>query len=229
MSLRTATGATRGTRHRPVTPELDKERRSAASAAPGTAGFCPGPPKRRAQGRSLHWGTKTQWFTKRNKGQRPSSSGLSGVSREPSLGLGGLGNGFLSHRLQDGRSCEWLGGQWGTERNCTRASPSRLHPGSPVLFLHSCSWETPNYSGVLGDCWSFSLGLQRERLSLVPCPRMLSTAYRGERWGSEKGMGADESLGTSSLSPRSDHNPNIPASLQKEKTGIKQNKQFLNT
>lgn len=141
MSLRTATGATRGTRHRPVTPELDKERRSAASAAPGTAGFCPGPPKRRAQGRSLHWGTKTQWFTKRNKGQRPSSSGLSGVSREPSLGLGGLGNGFLSHRLQDGRSCERLGGQCGERRGTAHGLP---HPGSiPAVLSYS-------YTLVLG-------------------------------------------------------------------------------
>lgn len=47
VPLRTATGATRGTCHRPVTPELGKERKRESTAsvcAPGTAGFPALPP-----------------------------------------------------------------------------------------------------------------------------------------------------------------------------------------
>lgn len=80
-SLRSATEHSPGTRdtcHRPVTPELDTERMSTATTcAPGTAGSpAPRGPPRRGQGRSWCGDLETQWLSDRNKGQRPSPSGL---------------------------------------------------------------------------------------------------------------------------------------------------------
>lgn len=75
-----------GTCHRPVAPEQDEERGSAvllelrASQPPVTPLW--------GMGRRSHPEDETQWFMSRNKGQRPSSSSLSGAFRQP-LALAG--------------------------------------------------------------------------------------------------------------------------------------------
>lgn len=164
-------------------------------SAPGTAGFCPGPPNRRARGRSLHWGIKTQWFIKRNEGQRPSSSGLRGVFREPSLRLGGLGGWCLSHRLQDGRSWDWRGGRGGEWRGVLRRLPLQASP------RRSCPTLTPLFLGDPKLFWGavrlleLFFGAPERKAEASPLPLEAFYSPERERWGSEKGTGGRQRLG----------------------------------
>lgn len=93
-----------------------------------------------------------------------------------------------------------------------QASPQQSCPILTPLFMGD-----PKLSWDAGRLFELFFGAPERKAEASPLP--LDAFYRPERerWGSEKGMGADKSLGISSLSPHSDHNPNIPASLQKEK------------
>lgn len=100
-----------------------------------------------------------------------------------------------------------------------------LHTGFPIQapLQQSCPILTPLFLGNpklfrgAGRLLELFFGAPERKAEPSPLPSDAFYSPQRERWGSEKGMGADESLGTSSLSPHSDHNPNIPASLQKEK------------
>ena len=65
-------------------------------------------------------------------------------------------------------------------------SPFRLHPISHVLFLHPCSWETPNYSGVLaGRPLELFCKAPERRAEGSALGHLLGPPQR-EQWGSGK-------------------------------------------
>lgn len=163
--------ATRDTCHRPVTPELDTERMSTASTrAPGTAGSpAPRGPPCRGQGRSWCRDLETQWLSDRNKGQRPSPSGL---------------------MAGDEGSCDWMLPRKWQGKGLGEAPCSYAHPGLTchILILKPLFLGTQKDSGMPQGHPAFSQGPGGEVGELLPGTPSAQNGGGGKT-GTELGAG----------------------------------------
>lgn len=158
VPLSAVTGATQSRCHRPASPELEEEGSSAALVCSWNCWLpsLPCDPQTAGHREGACTGGQRQWFMDRNKDQKPPSSGLGGVFREPVALVGRretIGSSRPStFRRRRGRPGEAVTGSVagceGRMKGILPSVPSRPLPGSQVRFLSLCSWETRHYSGI---------------------------------------------------------------------------------
>jgi len=195
VPLRPATGATRGTCPRPVTPELGKERGSTGSVRSRNCWLLPGAPTPQGMGKEPALGGTLRGSFKGTRARGLPLVVSVAFSENPRLGCEARETGFSATGFRAGEAATGEAVEAGKgEESCTgfplQASPRQSCPILTPLFLGDPElfWDAVRLLEL------FSPAPEREA-EASPLPLDAFYNPERERWGSEKGMGADMSWG----------------------------------